>query len=55
MNETEHRKLIAKQKASVVVTHLAFVSADHTNCSAAKDAFVKAKSTYEKALADEGK
>ena len=51
MNETEHQKLITQLKASCVAAHLAFLNAEHTNCEAADDDYIRAKSDYEKALA----
>ena len=52
MSETQHLKRITELKASCVTAHLAFLNSDHTNCQATDADFLKAKSAYEKALAD---
>jgi hypothetical protein len=51
LKKAEHLKLIEKLKFACVTTHLAFLNADHTNSPTANDAYEKALSDCEIALA----
>lgn len=52
MSDPENILLINKLKAACVDAHLAFINADHATRPDCNDAYVKAKSAYDKALAD---